>query len=70
MTSFGILKVEKAIFTLFPAFSCFPDFHNLSDLGRSKSVLGSFFAFLRNGPKNMYHAAQAQDFHIDLSLTS
>ena len=37
-------RSKKAIFHAL-SISAFPDFQNLSDLRRSKSVLGSFFAF-------------------------
>ena len=45
--SFGFLKVENGHYSrYFRRFLHFSDFQNLSELGRSKSVLGSFFAFL------------------------
>ena len=52
---FGVLKVEKCQFSSsFRPFLHFPDFFIFSCLGRSKSVLGSFFAFLtKNWPKNI-----------------
>ena len=47
LPSFSVLKVENGHFSRhFLRFLYFPDFKNLSDLGRSKSVLGSMFAFL------------------------
>ena len=69
---FGVLKVENGHFSRdFRRFLHFSDFQNMSDLGRSKSVLRSFFVFLsKTWPKNMYHAAQTQNFQLDLSLTS
>ena len=36
---------KRPFFTLFHAISVFPYFQNVSDLGRSKSILGSFFAY-------------------------
>ena len=62
---------KRRFFTLFPAISAFPDFQNLSDFGRLKSVLESFVSFLtKNWPKNMYHYAQTQNFQFDLPMTS
>ena len=64
---FGVLKVEKDRFSrYFWRFLHFLDFQTLSDLGQSKSVLRSFFAFLtKNWPRNVYHAAQTLNFKFD-----
>ena len=71
MSEFWRLEGRKRPFSpYFRRFLHFSDFQNFSDFGRSKSVLGSFFAFLtKNWPKNMYHATQTQNFQFDLSLT-
>ena len=62
---------KQSFLRLFRRYLHFSDFQTLSDLDRSKSVLGSFLGLLtKNWPKNMYHAAQTQNYQFDLSLTS
>ena len=72
MPEFWCFEGPKRPFSrYFRQFLHFFDFQNLSDLGRSKSVLGPFFTFLTiNWPKNMHHSSQTQTFQFDLSSTS
>ena len=53
---------EKWHYTIWWEFQHFRDFQILSNLGCSKSILGSYFAFLmRNWPENFYHITQTQN---------
>ena len=71
MPSFGVLKGEKChFFTLFPAISVFSRFQKFPDLGRSKIILGSFFAFLSKMTQKYVSHRPNQKFSVDLSLTS
>ena len=55
------------LFTLFRRISAFFLFQFLSDLGRSKRALGSFFAFFTKiWPKNIYYTTRTQSFKFDL----
>ena len=71
MTEFWYFECRKQPFSRCFGFLHFADCQILSDLGRSKSVLGSFFFVLdENWPKNMHNAAQTLHFQFNVSLIS
>ena len=66
--SFDILNAQKGNFLRYlRGFRHFSEYHILSDLGSSKSVLGSFPVFLTKiCPKNMHHTVQTHNYTFDL----
>ena len=66
--SFDILNAQKGNFLRYlRGFRHFSEYHILSDLGSSKSVLGSFLVFLTKiCPKNMHHTVQTHNYTFDL----
>ena len=67
--TYDILKVENGNFSCyFLGLPLFHDFQILSNLGRSKSDLGLFFAFLtKNCPTNMHHYGASLFNFLNLS---
>ena len=63
-------RSKRAIFTLVPAISVFYRSSKFVRFGPFKGCSRVIFAFLMSTwPKNMYHAAQTQNFQSGLSLT-
>ena len=61
---------KRTLLTLFMRISEFSYFQILSNLVRSKGVLGSFFCVLvEKGPKNMHHTTQTENLYLTF-LTS
>ena len=68
LLSFAVLNTQRAHFLRYlRGFRYFSNFQLLPELGRSKSVPGSLFAFLTKiWPKTIYRTTQTQNFKFDL----